>query len=81
VSYVSDVVELAELLLPAASVNTPLATDTEPEPLCEFAVGVNTTEYDVPEPLNDDNAPPLTVISPTAKSVADSESVKVNVDV
>ena len=43
VSYVIDVVELAVLLLPAASVNAPLATDTEPEPLCVFAVGVNTT--------------------------------------
>jgi hypothetical protein len=75
------VVELALLVLPTASVNAPLATDTEPEPLCVLAVGVNTTEYDVPEPLNDDNVPPLTVISPTAKSVADSESVKVNVDV
>ena len=44
VSYVIDVDELAELLFPAASVNAPLATDTEPEPLCVFAVGVNTTE-------------------------------------
>ena len=43
VSYVIDVVELAVLLLPAASVNAPLATDTEPEPLCVFTVGVNIT--------------------------------------
>lgn len=43
VSYVIVVVELAVLPFPAASVNAPLATDTEPEPLCVFAVGVNTT--------------------------------------
>jgi hypothetical protein len=78
---VIDVVELAVLLLPAASVNAPLATDTDPEPLCVLAVGVNTTEYDVPEPLNDDNAPPLTVISPTTKFVDASDNVSVNVDV
>jgi hypothetical protein len=81
VSYVKAVVELAVLLFPAASVNTPLATDTEPEPVCVFAVGVNTTEYDVPEPLNDDNVPPLAVISVTTKLVDASDNVNVNVDV
>ena len=30
VSYVIDVVELAELVFPAASVNAPLATEIEP---------------------------------------------------
>ena len=81
VSYVIAVAELAVLLFPAASVNPPLATDTEPEPLCVFAVGVNTTLYDVPEPLNDDNVPPLNVMSPTAKSVEASDNVMVRVEV
>jgi len=81
VSYVIVVAELAVLLFPAASVNAPLETDTKPEPLCVFAVGVNTTEYDVPEPLNDDNVPPLNVMSPTAKSVEASDNVMVRVDV
>ena len=81
VSYVIAVAELAVLLLPAASVNAPLATDTEPEPVCVSTVGVNTAEYDVPEPLNDDNAPPLNVMSPTAKSVEASDNVNVNVEV
>ena len=75
------VVELAVLLFEAASVNVPSATDTEPVPLGVFAVGVNTTVYDVPEPANDDNVPPLTVMSPTTKSVAASDKVNVNVDV
>jgi hypothetical protein len=81
VSYVIVVAELAVLLFPAASVNAPLATDTEPEPLCVFAVGVNTTVYDVPEPENDDKVPPLNVMSPTTKSVEASDKVNVNVDV
>jgi hypothetical protein len=38
--------------------------------------------YDVEEtPVNEDNVPPLTVMSPTTKSVAASDNVKVNVDV
>ena len=74
--------ELAVLLFAAASVNVPSATETEPEPLCVFVVGVNTTVYDVPETaVNDDNVPPLKVISPTAKSVEVSDKVKVNVEV
>ena len=81
-SYVIAVAELAVLLLPATSVNAPLATDTEPEPLCVFAVGVNTTVYDVPETaVKDDNVPPLNVMSPTAKSVDASDNVNVNDDV
>ena len=80
-SYVIVVAELAVLLFPAASVNAPLATDTEPEPLCVFAVGVNTTEYDVPEPVKDDNVPPLNVTSPTTKSVEASDNVMVNTEV
>jgi hypothetical protein len=81
VSYVIVVAELAVLLFPAASVNAPLATDTEPELVCVFAVGVNTTVYDVPEPVNDDKVPPLNVMSPTTKSVEASDKVNVNVDV
>ena len=81
-SYVIVVAELAVLLFPAASVNTPLATDTEPEPLCVFAVGVNTTVYDVPETaVNDDRVPPLNVTSPTTKFVDASDNVIVNTEV
>jgi len=70
------------LLFPAASVNPPLATDTEPVPLCVFAVGVNTTVYDVPETaVKDDNVPPLNVMSPTTKSVEASDNVMVNTEV
>lgn len=75
------VAELAVLLFEAASVNVPRATETEPEPLCVLAVGVNVTVYEVPEPVNDDSAPPLTVMSPTAKLVDASESVNVSVEV
>lgn len=76
------VAKLAALVLPAASVNTPLATDTEPEPVCVLAAGVNTTVYDVPDTaVNDDNVPPVTVMSPTTKSLADSDNVNVKVDV
>ena len=35
----------------------------------------------MPEPVNDDNVPPLTVMSPTTKSLADSDKVNVNVEV
>ena len=73
--------KLAALEFPAASVNAPLATDTEPEPLCVSVVGVYTTVYEVPEtPVNDDNVPPLAVMSPSTKFVADSDKVNVNVD-
>ena len=82
VSYAIVVVELAVLLFPAASVNLSAATETEPEVLCVFAVGVNTTVYDVPETaVNDDRVPPLKVMSPTTKSVEASDKVNVNVDV
>ena len=76
------VVELAVLLFAAESVNAPSATDTEPEPLCVFAVGVNTTVYDVPETaVNDDRVPPLNVMSPSTKFVEVSDRVNVNVEV
>jgi hypothetical protein len=76
------VAELAVLLFEAASVNVPSATDTEPEALCVFAVGVNTTVYDVPETaVNDDRVPPLKVMSPTTKFVEASDNVNVNIEV
>jgi hypothetical protein len=76
------VVELAVLLFAAESVNAPSATDTEPVPLCVFAVGVNTTVYDVPETaVNDDRVPPLKVMSPTTKLLEASDRVNVNVEV
>jgi hypothetical protein len=81
VSYVIVVAELAVLLFEAASVNVPSATETEPVPLCVFAVGVNDTVYEVPEPVNDVSAPPLTVMSPTTKLVDASDNVNVSVDV
>ena len=81
VSYAIVVVELAVLLFPAASVNLSAATETEPEVLCVFAVGVNTTVYEVPEPEKDDNVPPLNVMSPSTKFVEASDKVNVKVDV
>ena len=80
VSYVIDVAELAELVFPAASVNTPSATDTEPEPLWVFAVGVYTTVYEVPDTaVNDDNVPPVTETSPVVKFDDASDKVIVSV--
>jgi hypothetical protein len=75
------VVVLPELLFPEASEKKPLRTNARPEPLDLSAVGVNTTEYDVPEPEKDDNVPPLNVMSPTAKSVEASDNAIVRVDV
>ena len=81
-SYVIVVAELAVLLFPAASVNLSTATDMEPEPLCVFAVGVNTTVYEVPETaVNEDRVPPLKVMSPSTKFVEASDRVNVNVEV
>ena len=75
-------VELAVLLFPAVSVNLSTATDIEPEPLCVFAVGVNTTVYDVPETaVNDDRVPPLKVMSLSTKFVEVSDRVNVIVEV
>ena len=81
-SYVFVVAELAVLLFPAASVNAPLETEIEPVPFCVFAVGVNTTVYDVPETaVNDDSVPPLNVMSPSTKFVDVSDNVMVNTEV
>ena len=76
------VFELAVLLFAAASVNAPSATETDPVPICVFAVGVNTTVYEVPETaVNEDRVPPLKVMSPSTKFVEASDKVKVNVEV
>ena len=67
---------------PAASVNVAPATEIEPVPACVLDVGVNTTEYTVDEVVvSAPMVPPETVISPTAKSVAASDSVNVMVSV
>ena len=72
----------AVLLFPAASVNVAPATEIEPVPACVLDVGVNTTEYTVDDvEVNEESVPPETVTSPTTKSVAASESVKVMVSV
>lgn len=82
VSYESDVVELAVFVFPAVSEKTPLETETEPEPLWVFAVGVNTTVYEVLDtPVNDDSVPPVAVMSVTIKFDDASDNVIVNVDV
>jgi hypothetical protein len=63
-------------------VNLAAATEIEPVPDCVLVVGVNTTEYTVDDvAVNDDSVPPDTVMSPTAKSVAASDSVNVMVSV
>ena len=69
--------ELASFPLPTESVNTPAPTEIDAVP-DESAVGVNVAVYEDPEPLKPDNDPPETVISPTTKSVADSDRVNVN---
>jgi len=71
-------VELAELLLPTESVNefAPTKMDAVPE---EFEVGVKIAVYDVPDPLNDESAPPDTVTSPATKFDDDSDNVNVTV--
>jgi hypothetical protein len=69
-------------VFPAASVNAPLATEIDPEPLCVFAVGVNTTEYTVEEvAVTEESVPPVTETSPVAKFEDASDSVMVNVEV
>jgi hypothetical protein len=80
VSYVIDVVLLAELLLPAASVNREVTTERVPVPEFVLAVGVNTAEYTVDDvvvrvPI----LPPATVMSSAAKLDEASDNVKVTV--
>lgn len=77
----NEVVELAVFVLPAASVNAPLAIETEPVPLCVSAVGVKTTEYTVEEvALTAESVPPVTVMSSAIKFVEASDRVNVNVE-
>jgi hypothetical protein len=73
-----SVLLVAELTLPAASLNVPLATVITP--LAELpAVGVNVAPYVVPLPEKLLSVPPVTEISLWAKSVADSLSLNVRV--
>jgi len=70
------------LLFPAASVNVAPATEIAPVPDCVLVVGVNTTEYTVDDVVvSAPMVPPVTVMSPTAKSVDASDSVNVMVSV
>jgi hypothetical protein len=82
VSNVNDTALLAELLLPAASVNRVPATEMEAVPEFVLTVGVNTAEYTVDDvvvrvPI----LPPATVMSSAAKVDDASDSVKVIVSV
>ena len=66
--------------LPAASVNAPAATVTVPATV-ELVNGVNSAEYEVPEPEKAESVPPVTSTSAAVKSVAGSLRVKVSVAV
>ena len=68
------------LSLPAASVKTLESTEIDAVPSA-LAVGVNVAVYEVPEPENDDNVPPETVTSATAKFDDGSDNVNVTVAV
>ena len=82
VSYEIDVVLLAELLLPAVSVNREVATERVPVPEFVLAVGVNTAEYTVDDvEVRVPMLPPVTVMSSAAKVDDASDSVKVIVSV
>ena len=62
------------MLLPAVSVNRlPLIWIV----FAPCPVGVNVAVYVVPEPLKPERLPPVTLISPTSKSVVDSFDVNV----
>ena len=80
VSYAILKVVLAVFPFAAASVNTPAPTEIDAVPDA-LDIGVNVTVYVVPEPLNPDNVPPETVMSPTRKSVEASDNIKVNTSV
>jgi hypothetical protein len=82
VSYVIDVVLLAELLLPAVSVNREVTTERVPVPEFVLAVGVNTAEYTVDDVVvRVPMLPPVTVMSSAVKLDDASDSVKVIVSV
>ena len=77
-----DKVVDAVLLLPIESVKVAPATEMVPIPELVFAVGVNTRLYSVEEvEVSAPIVPPVTVMSPTTKSVAASDSVNVMVSV
>jgi hypothetical protein len=80
VSYAIVKAVLAVFPFAARSVNTPAPTEIDAVPDAPD-VGVNVAVYVVPEPLNPDNVPPETVISPTRKSVEASDNVKVSTSV
>jgi hypothetical protein len=80
VSYAILNAVLAVFPFAAASVNTPAPTEIDAVPDA-LDIGVNVTVYVVPEPLNPDNVPPETVMSPTRKSVEASDNIKVNTSV
>ena len=59
-----DDVELAVFVFPAASANTPIATEIAPVPDCVLAVGVNTAVYTVDDVADiDASVPPVAVAS------------------
>ena len=71
---------LGVLPLPPASVNASAPTESDIA-VVELAVGVKVNEYRVPEPVKPLIVPPLTVMSPTTKSLEISLSVAVMVAV
>jgi hypothetical protein len=82
VSYEIEVVLLAELLLPAVSVNREVTTERVPVPEFVLAVGVNTAEYTVDDVVvRVPMLPPVTVMSSAVKLDDASDSVKVIVSV
>ena len=76
-----DDVELAVFVFPAASANTPIATEIAPVPDCVLAVGVNSAVYTVDDVADiDASVPPVAVASPVTKFVDGSDKVNVNVE-
>ena len=76
-----DDVELTVFVFPAASANTPIATEITPVPDCVLAIGVKTAVYTVDDVADiDASVPPVAVASPVAKFVDGSDKVNVNVE-
>jgi hypothetical protein len=76
-----DDVELTVFVFPAASANTPIATEIAPVPDCVSAIGVKTAVYTVDDDADiDASAPPVAVASPVTKFVDGSDKVNVNVE-
>jgi hypothetical protein len=80
VSYATLSEPLAVFEFPTGSVKAPIATVNVAVPDVSV-VGVYVAVYVVPEPDSADNVPPVVVMSPATKSVADSDNVNVMVDV